>query len=470
MTWVARAYDTGRRLCQPTLVEQIRSCRFLPIDKYPRLVHLAQRPIGNAILLALFALLLPMNLNWAVPITVAAGACALAGSYRTWVLTLSTLTITLYRVEWVGWHGLAAFCFFSLLAMYFVRRFRESLVARHPVVCLLVLFAIIVMLACSGVLRGTAEARIWTFIAVFGAYFWFLCYALVDQRRKTAWSPVLQLGVFHPFWGSSSTPFGKGAEYLRNVEAKNPRDLAITQLKGLKLLMWVHVLFLLRYLLNFFAQTIFSLPYLETAIQQHTAGLSYPWYVCWVSVIYSFFDDMLGTTIWGGPIVASARLAGYRLLRNTCRPLASTTLVDFWNRYYFYYKELLVEMFFFPTFVRCFKTFKRLRLFFATIMAATVGNFIFHFVRDISLTQHYGFTNQLEYFQGQAVYYVVLGVGIGLSQMRIHRERTRRGWLRRQVLPSINVLGFYCFLQIFTVGSFTLMDRFSFLCRLFGIY
>src|SRR5262249_2442817 len=181
VTWMARACDTGRRLCQPTLVKRIGSCRFLPIDRYPRVVHLAQQPIGNAIVLALFALLLPMNLSWAVPITIAAGACAFAGSYRTWVLTLSTLTMTLYRVQWVGWHGLAAFCFFSLLAMYLVQRFRESLVGRHPVVCLLALFAIIVILACSGVLRGTAEAWLWTFIVIFAGYFWFLCYALVDQ-------------------------------------------------------------------------------------------------------------------------------------------------------------------------------------------------------------------------------------------------------------------------------------------------
>src|SRR5579864_6711728 len=109
---------------------------------------------------------------------------------------------------------------------------------------------------------------------------------------------------------------------------------------------------------------------------------SYPWYICWASMIYTFFHNMLEMAIFGGPIVAVARLAGYRLLRNTYRPLSATTLVEFWNRYYFYYKELLVEVFFFPTFFRCFQTHKRLRIFFATFMAATVGNFIFHFMRD----------------------------------------------------------------------------------------
>jgi len=151
---------------------------------------------------------------------------------------------------WSLWPMLAAFLLFSLLAMYIARRFREVSVARHPVICMLALLGLIVMLVRSVVLNDVTEARLWTFIAIFAAYFWFLCYALVDQRRTAAWTPIVQLGVFHPFWGSYSIPIGKGAEYLRKVEAMNPRDLAITQIKGLKLLAWVHVLTLLRYLLE----------------------------------------------------------------------------------------------------------------------------------------------------------------------------------------------------------------------------
>ena len=105
---------TGQRVpalpdcsAQPTLVEQIRSCRFLPIDTYPRVVHLAQQPIGSAILLALFALLLPIQLKWAVAITIAAGACAFAGSYRSWVLLLATLTMMFLGPDWFAWRGLS---------------------------------------------------------------------------------------------------------------------------------------------------------------------------------------------------------------------------------------------------------------------------------------------------------------------------------------------------------------------------
>ena len=65
------------------LVERIRNPRFLPLDTYPRAIDLAQRPIGKVILLALFALLMiPLKSITSVPITLAAGACAFSGQYR----------------------------------------------------------------------------------------------------------------------------------------------------------------------------------------------------------------------------------------------------------------------------------------------------------------------------------------------------------------------------------------------------
>jgi hypothetical protein len=52
----------------------------------------------------------------------------------------------------------------------------------------------------------------------------------------------LQLGTLRPFWGDSPLPFTKGAAYLRKIEAHTPRDLSITQLKAIKLLIWVAIL------------------------------------------------------------------------------------------------------------------------------------------------------------------------------------------------------------------------------------
>jgi lipoprotein signal peptidase len=317
---------------------------------------------------------------------------------------------------------------------------------------------------------------LWTFVAVFAAYFWFLSLALIDQRHKDGDPPLLQLGTFRFFWGSSSTPIGKGAAYLRKVEAKDPRELAITQLKGLKLLMWVCLLKLLHHGLLIWQvdfSTAVGVPSLELerAIAEYVAGNLYPRNVCWLILIYSFLADMMLHTIWGGIIVATARLAGFRLLRNTCRPLSSRSMVDFWNRYYFYYKELLVEIFFFPTFLRWFKKNQRLRLFVATIMAATVGNFIYHFMRDIRFAVDVGLLQYIQAFQVHAFYCVVLGVAIGLSQARIHRRAAHPSWIRARLLPSAGVLGFFCILQVFatTYTEYSLANRFSFIFHMFGV-
>lgn len=473
----------------------VTALRFLPIDTYPQLIDLAQRPTGRALLLALFALaLVPLNPAKSLPITIAAGACAYAGRYRNAVRTFMTMSLAFARPDWfliywpppiaprdglagrldvalALWPMLVAVFLLSVLAMHFVRRYRPALPARHPVVSLLALFAALVLLACSGYVQGRPQILLWTFVAVFGAYFWFLCYALADQRARDGSAPLVQLGVFHPFWGSTTTPIGKGAAYLRKFEAKDARELAITQLKGLKLLVWVLVLIVLNHALSYAAQGAFAIPDLEDAIAKHVAGHSYPWYVCLASLIYTFFHNMLEMAIFGGPIVAVARLAGYRLLRNTYRPLSATTLVEFWNRYYFYYKELLVEFFFFPTFFRCFQKHKRVRIFFATFMAASVGNFIFHFMRDIYIAAQFGLVHQLLGFQSFAFYCLVLGSGIGLSQMRIHRQKTGKTRTGQRLASTASVLGFYCLLSIFssTFSEYSLANHFSFLFHVFGV-
>lgn len=61
----------------------------------------------------------------------------------------------------------------------------------------------------------------------------------LDAHVARLW---LQLGTLRPFWGDSPLPFTKGAAYLRKIEAHTPRDLSITQLKAIKLLIWVAIL------------------------------------------------------------------------------------------------------------------------------------------------------------------------------------------------------------------------------------
>lgn len=176
--------------------------------------------------------------------------------------------------------------------------------------------------------------------------------------------------------------------------------------------------------------------------------------------------------VWGGAIVACARLAGFRLLRNTYRPLESTSLAEFWNRYYFYYKELLVDHFFYPVFLRYFRANRKLRMFFATFMAACVGNLIFHFIRDIRFVAELGWWKALSGEASHAFYTFLLALGVGVSQMRAHNRERSRGWLRGRVLPCAWVVLFFCVLHVFDAPLdrvHSIWQRADFLSYLMGM-
>src|SRR5262249_32015386 len=117
-----------------------------------------------------------------------------------------------------------------------------------------------------------------------------------------------------------------------------------------------------------------GIPTLEDALTQTAAGTAVPIHVAWASVLTHFITALLQVTVSGNVVVACCRLAGFRVLRNTYKPLCALSIAEFWNRFYYYFKELLVEFFFYPIYIRYFKKYQRLRLAAATIGAATLGN------------------------------------------------------------------------------------------------
>jgi D-alanyl-lipoteichoic acid acyltransferase DltB (MBOAT superfamily) len=138
----------------------------------------------------------------------------------------------------------------------------------------------------------------------------------------------------------------------------------------------------------------------------------------WTALIVATAAAALELAGWSHRAVACLRFAGFKLPRNTCRPLESRSIAEFWNRYYYYFKEMLVDMFFYPTFLRYFKKRPRLRVFFATFMAAGVGNAIFHFFRQLDLLFTMGVRRATVGFTSYIVYCVVLATAIGVSQAR----------------------------------------------------
>jgi hypothetical protein len=473
-----------------------RSWRVIPeIDKDPRLIEYVQGWPGRLLLIAAFAVLL--GLLRADPLVAAlAAACAYAARYRRYLIPAATLLLLYQNGFWVDvdlvarvadQEGIAGqvnqpLLFVAMLALVFVLccallHFWHRIVAiaffRRSTLCLMAGFLAVVLVAQSPIAAGMPRVLLWSFLMTLLPYLWFLGYALADtgiRERTPFWR---HLGVFHPFWGSTLTPFGKGISYLRKFEAKTPEELAVTQLKGLKLAVWT---LLLATCLNYFTALVhryFQLPAFDDTFSQYLAGTGYPRYICWTSLAAFFVEDMLTISIWGGVIVASARMAGFRLLRNTYRPLEATTLAEFWNRYYFYYKELLVDHFFYPTFFRYFRNHRKLRMFFATFAAACVGNLLFHLIRDIHFIAELGLRKALVGEQSHAFYTFVLAIGVAASQLRPRdKEPSRGSLLRGRIIPCMWVAAFFCILHVFDAPldrEHSIWQRGQFLFHMVGI-
>jgi hypothetical protein len=334
------------------------------------------------------------------------------------------------------------------------------------------LLALLSVLPLEGVWRLTA----WAVVAGAGTYFWYAAYSLKDHVDRHGRPLLKDASAWRPFWGGTNVPFPKAGAQLEKLEVRTQEEAAIWQLKALKLLTWALMLAVLRTALVLlttggpsypsawlpdvvlpvpsqlsFAGMGFHVTSLPDAFVLMQGGAARSAAQNWASLALHLGVDLLDISIFGHLAVAGARMAGFKALRNTHRPLESRSIADFWNRYYFYFKELLVDFFFLPTYLRWFKKHPRLRLFFATFAAAGVGNFIFHWLAEPVGIVTLGFWGSLAARQTYALYALVLVVGIGLSQSPKARAAARPSHLARAATTS-GVLLFYCLLQILNVA------------------
>ena len=363
------------------------------------------------------------------------------------------------------------FMLLAWLALVYVRRRPQSWATRRPVWVLMSLAFALLFASCGGLLHGMARVLTWSMLVTYCAYVWFLAFALLDQSAKARSSDAVQLGMLHPFWGSTTLPYGKGAALLRKARASSAQALAVTQIKGLKLLVWAICLYGLDTVLSYVFETVLQVRSVETEISAFLAHhpSSRPWLA--LSLVWSQLDFALWFGLWGHMVIATARFAGVRLPRSSWRPLESRTMVDYFNRILYYFKELMVDLFFTPSFLRYFKKHPRVRMFFATFMAAGVGNMVYHFLRDIDLAADMGLVELFTSFSSYAFYCVVLACAIGISQLRISAGHRPSSTLPGRIQAFVLIWGFVSLLQIFgdETRSHTLAERMQFLFYLLGL-
>jgi hypothetical protein len=376
---------------------------------------------------------------------------------------------------------------------------------RRPVLTVIASYLFLASLAYYLPLSNQFKVCIWVFLLIFNNYLWFLSYSFCERHDPQAPTFIRQLGYYQPFWYPSSLPIPKGASYIRQIMAVTPEELAVCRLKGLKLLIWaiylsIFTMFLeavcygfaesysrlfalvvdQKTLIFFFREELvgridnwplsLDIPYYKDAFESCIAGQPLPFGKNWQALILYFFLMVLHLAVVTHAAIAICRMAGYKALRNVYRPLRATTIAGFWNNYYYYYKELMVTVFFYPTFLRYFRNRPMLRYYVATMAAAGLGNFLYHFLLRIDLIITQGVFQTVVLMQSMLVYCFLLGNGIFLSQLR-KLKRGNAGSLVPAPLATAGVLLFYCVISIFGDAESlnTLADSWMFFLSLFNL-
>lgn len=458
------------------------------LDESPKLVAQAQTASGKIALIAMAVVLI----GWRSPRPIAFLAAvalvsflpvhrrmvlAAAGLY--WIMASGLLRQDLlakvapeagihvpHPAVWI-FSGFACVALVFALVALWIRKQCGGLLGRRPVLCLAIFVCLALAIAGTSAVPPALRTLSWILLAPLSGFLWILAYALRDCQRK----PVSAHGIgsmLATLWtgASSPTPTLKGPSHALKVEKVDGREFAITQLKGIKLLMWAMVLVLVSVAIQI-VQLKAGIPTLEEAIDRNLTG-SIPIWLCWFSLAGSFVLVVLQIAIWGHTVIGGLRLLGFQALRNTYAPFRARSIAEFWNRFYFYFKELLVDHFYYPAYLRYFKRSPRLRTVFATFAAAGFGNAFFHFVRDVKFVAELGLWRALTGFQVYLFYSFLLAAGISISQLR--GKRRDASWFRTEVLSRVIVVLFFGLVHIFNDERRTvsLGAHFAFLSRLFG--
>ena len=367
--------------------------------------------------------------------------------------------------------GSVAVCgLWARLCLGCAARWPKSVLARRPLLSQLALMGTLICVVGCDVTGGWPRLIVWSWVLAWAPYVWFMPYAITQARSGATTSLWMPLGQLRAFWSPTYFAVGKLGPYLDRHLGKTAQELAVTQLKGVKLLLWASAIHALHAFIDRWVAPEF--PALETSIDAWLAGHPYPVSSEWTSLLISNVGYSLDIAMWLNLFVGMARLAGYRLPRASWRPLESKTLLDYFNRFNFYFKEMLVDLFFIPTFFKFFKSHPRLRMFFATFMAAGVGNALWHFCRDLHLIHQQGWVATLHGFTSYLFYCLVLATGIAVSQVRITMGiKPPTTWSGR-IKAVVLIWTFVTLLRLFSDLSLphSLLDRLSFLTSLFGCH
>ena len=181
-----------------------------------------------------------------------------------------------------------------------------------------------------------------------------------------------------------------------------------------------------------YAQHTWDLPvyaYISQMIDDYVDGetMSTP------TVLLSTLLDQINVfLLWGAVLhfkMGTWRVFAYDVDPQYNRPWLATNLATLWGRFAFHYREFLVRVLYYPVFFRLAKQSVTLRVFAAIMIATVLGNPFWGHTPAKLLERGLTWPNFFTLILRSWPYYVLLGLGITLSQLYLmKRVRTRKPW------------------------------------------
>jgi hypothetical protein len=468
----------------------------------PTLIAWVATPAGKAAVWLAALLLIPGA--WRFPVALTLAPALAWPERRIDLLALAAVGVLLAKLPFptypagLALRGATALVVLGILLVAYqaARRFRDlpALVRRFPIAAVHV--ALLGTVGATMALRhafGIAEESalgipLIALQTVLPFLLWRVSYLMLAGRRGTVAKDRFRDHFFYlfPLWGGTQTPYGKGHGYLMQRKATASADLAAAELAGIKLLalawVWTAVNLVFEAAvhgdptpgLGWLAAHGPAVPRLGQAVGAGPA--SYGLAARWGAVAAGLVGNVLDLSIAGHAVIGVLRLFGFRVFRNTYKPLLATSVVEFWNRYFYYFKELMVEFFFYPTYIATARFSQRVRIFLAITAAAAVGNLYYHVLRDFSQYVVAGANSGWSQLAGRITYSLFLAVGIYVSMIR---EQSRRGRKApaggsaalRRLRAIAGVWIFFGLLHVWSVGStrYGFGERLRFSLGLVGI-
>lgn len=280
---------------------------------------------------------------------------------------------------------------FSVVLTYFIVKNKVLIIRSWPISSLLVADFLLIILGLILPKGHSFTYIFWVLLVLFNTTYWSnFCYTLLhkEKLKNKSWLYWLGPGVIFSF------PFGKSNVYLEQREATNSFDLAKTQIKALKLLLW---LWLLRHILIYVGPLIgipgYTIPFIPNInvsnisvhfenFLNHTPSSTG---IIWLSLFITYFYDLLIWTLKFNVPVAVIRMLGFYIPRGLYKPLYAKSIPDYFSRRYYYYKELIFDFFVLPLFMhlRRIKD-RRTRTFWAIFIGVAFGSMLTHTTGSIA--------------------------------------------------------------------------------------